>query len=1005
MRSQLKKQWYCLWPSAKKRTTSLQLSLANAIQKLLVQLLRIWQQSLPSQERWTQNKQKDLTPLRWQPWNALVSLYQPALSRSLPLMAMAPMCTTSYMVPAPKEPQLFWQRKWSDLVTLISNEIQQNANILPIWLLFSWWKCKQKLQILLQHWRDLRKDFEDWQGHLTRPHSRHLYWKASTQQPTGWWKWWSTTPLWKVWCSSRKRKIHSGSIWAHHSDWHHPLLQEPGLRTLRVPWITSLKLKCLLTILLPQGWYLSIPITPELLGEDAILRACCPVASFSIWYCTRAPHIHLTSWSYCQFFAPLYFPLLVPTLLQETDTVWNTVEVLVQCFHFYGSSRMWMCVFQKTLHCIRSGVHLPILFDFSHASVCHDHYPTSSIIARFDTLLCLWFEVLEFALTCCTELIALNFAPVRFTTRFLPLFSLFFFSSFPPFPVYSSPLLPLSFPFPPSSLPSFPFLSLLSVPFPLLLRCSFPCPLVLCLPFLPSLLGPFPCSSSPLPLLSFSLPLPPFPLFLFLPLPLSPYCSPRSFWEVSRKLNLYLIIVKLWIDPVLLTEMLHLWLVPGPWSIFLFGVAQTRQILLPVVLGSHQTKVLHNNGIKVLVAYNLPRDCLWHRTLNRSLLDKLVNLKTLWACHNKVALFHKIEDITQAMEYLLLLDLMYMALDLGVWHHLFPPLHLLGLHTSFLDKFLAIFDHRHLDQELLLFLLRDLLRLHHQVDRTQERPTLLEEHQWAESQTYLWANIGNLMKSTMTPRSLMDWFYLELSGPPVGVNWKTLKVVILLQYLWASASTREVRISGYENWLQEEKYMWQQWGKSAKWSLWVKYYHNSAPAELTLTNWHSIKLSKMAMHWRKGKPAKAWQNRLETNFKDGPHQSKQTPAPNTKLLNLKQDWQHSKRPQTNPKLLLLAIIKQKLQHQHLKANLLHLEYNLLLQQLSKDKDLQPLTLPNCSHGWRAIWSNPSVIPSTKRGSRTWNWTMLPDRPWKGTLRLWTIGGRTNQKMQKLPSTV
>ena len=40
---------------------------------------------------------------------------------------------------------------------------------------------------------------------------------------------------------------------------------------------------------------------------------------------------------------------------------------------------------------------------------------------------------------------------------------------------------------------------------------------------------------------------------------------------------------------------------------------------------------------------------------------------------------------------------------------------------------------------------------------------------------------------------------------------------------------------------------------------------------------------------------------------------------------------------------------------------IHLEYNLLLQQLSKDKDLQPLTLPNCwsaqeatTHGWKAI---------------------------------------------------
>ena len=51
---------------------------------------------------------------------------------------------------------------------------------------------------------------------------------------------------------------------------------------------------------------------------------------------------------------------------------------------------------------------------------------------------------------------------------------------------------------------------------------------------------------------------------------------------------------------------------------------------------------------------------------------------------------------------------------------------------------------------------RDLLRPHHQVDRTLEHPILLEEHQWAESQTYLWANTGSLMKSTMTPKSSMD---------------------------------------------------------------------------------------------------------------------------------------------------------------------------------------------------------------------------------------------------------
>ena len=176
-----------------------------------------------------------------------------------------------------------------------------------------------------------------------------------------------------------------------------------------------------------------------------------------------------------------------------------------------------------------------------------------------------------------------------------------------------------------------------------------------------------------------------------------------------------------------------------------------------------------------------------------------------------------------------------------------------------------------------------------------------------------------------------------------------------------------MRISGYANLLQEEKYTWQQWGKSAKWFLSVKYYLNSAPVELTLTNWHSTKLSKMAMHWRNEKLSKAWQNKLETNSKDGPHQSRLIPAPNTKLLNLKQGWQHFKRLQTKPKPLLLAILKQKLQHQHLKAHLLHLEYNLLLQQLSKDKDLLLLTLPNCWSAQEATthgqWLESNMIES------------------------------------------
>ena len=117
----------------------------------------------------------------------------------------------------------------------------------------------------------------------------------------------------------------------------------------------------------------------------------------------------------------------------------------------------------------------------------------------------------------------------------------------------------------------------------------------------------------------------------------------------------------------------------------------------PVVLDVHRINALHKAGTKALVAYNFLRDYLWHRILNRFLQDKLALLNIVGAYLNKVALSHKTEDTNQAMEHLLLLDLMYMVLDLGVWHPHSPLLHLRGLQTSFLDKFLANFDHHHLD--------------------------------------------------------------------------------------------------------------------------------------------------------------------------------------------------------------------------------------------------------------------------------------------------------------------
>ena len=200
--------------------------------------------------------------------------------------------------------------------------------------------------------------------------------------------------------------------------------------------------------------------------------------------------------------------------------------------------------------------------------------------------------------------------------------------------------------------------------------------------------------------------------------------------------------------------------------------------------------------------------------------------------------------------------------------------------------------------------------------------------------------------------------------------------------------------------------MLQPWEKSAKWSLWVKFYLNFEAVELTLTNWHSTRLFKMVMLWRKKKLFKVWQNRLEISFNDGLLRFKQIPALSIRLLSWKPDWLHYKLLQINPKLLLL-VTKHKHKPQHQKLQALHLEYNHPLKLLFKDKDLQHLIQLNCwsvlavtTNGWKATWLIPSVIQNTKPGSETWSWIMLPDKPLRETSLLWTIGGKTNQKKRK-----
>ena len=196
----------------------------------------------------------------------------------------------------------------------------------------------------------------------------------------------------------------------------------------------------------------------------------------------------------------------------------------------------------------------------------------------------------------------------------------------PPFPP-SSPLVPvlgpfpssvlfflfssLSFPFPFSSLGCFFFPSFL---LPFLFPPSFPF-----LPFLPSFLFPS-FSLFPLSLFSFCL-LFCFPFLPWWPSLLSPswvFCwfprfAPSLVFvvlKVSNLLSLPLLVVKLWIDLVLLTDLLLQWLVPDLWSTFLCGVVLILQTTIQEVQAFHRVKFLHFSGPKALEDFNLLRDYL-----------------------------------------------------------------------------------------------------------------------------------------------------------------------------------------------------------------------------------------------------------------------------------------------------------------------------------------------------------------------------------------------------------
>ena len=183
-----------------------------------------------------------------------------------------------------------------------------------------------------------------------------------------------------------------------------------------------------------------------------------------------------------------------------------------------------MCVFQKTLLCIRFGVLLLIRLTFSM------HQFAMTIILHRAVLQDLTFCFA--CLTCCTELIALNFAPVRFPTRLLhslpsPLSSspsCLVFSFFSPlFPLLFLP--PLFFLFSPLALLSFPLPSLSPALSFFVVLSPAPLSFVSLSPFLAwSSSFLFLSSASPF----FSSPLLPFfPFSFFFPSPPSPF--PLSF--------------------------------------------------------------------------------------------------------------------------------------------------------------------------------------------------------------------------------------------------------------------------------------------------------------------------------------------------------------------------------------------------------------------------------------------------------------------------------------------
>ncbi len=202
------------------------------IPKLLWSSLRIWHQYLPNLARWILflcTKHEVLWSLCTNTLQTSTSLWWQWLQR------------------VPHHPWNYKQGGLSNLSWGIDKTRRlyhapgPTALWVPtLWLLFSWWSSSKDYSVF-QYCRALEEDFENWKGHLTSANSRDLHRTSSPQHPIGWWKWRSSTSLWRSWSCPRKRKVHGGQVRKHHRGWSDSPLQESSRSTSTTKLFCAIK--------------------------------------------------------------------------------------------------------------------------------------------------------------------------------------------------------------------------------------------------------------------------------------------------------------------------------------------------------------------------------------------------------------------------------------------------------------------------------------------------------------------------------------------------------------------------------------------------------------------------------------------------------------------------------------------------------------------------------------------------------------------------------------------